>query len=593
MITDELNVIAFDLATFNLGPIAFGAQQVIPPAGLTSFTTTVDLRPENSLLVKIEAGLDKATGLLTWRFTSLDPETGLPPEDPLAGFLPPGVGGSVLFTVMPKPSLPTGTEIRNSASIVFDVNAPIVTPEWLNTIDNDKPLSQVLPLPASHTSTTFDIQWQGTDIGAGVQDFTVFVSEDGGLFTPFVTNTASTSAAFTGVTGHTYSFYSIARDLTGNVEDAKSVGDATTRIVSDSTPPLILPQVSGTQGLDGWHISNVTVTWDLSDPESGIASSAGCDTMTLTEETPGFTITCMATNGAGLSNTASVTVKIDKTPPTLACAPTPAPNANGWNNTDVTVDFSAADALSGLASVSPVVVLTTEGADQVVNGMATDVAGNQSAVACMVSIDKTAPEAFLQFDPEGKDIAVFGRDPVSGAALDPVPPLSATPAPHDDDDDDEEDEDDGDDGRRGNDRRGDDNDDDGDDDDGRTELRTYEVVDLAGNSLTLVERVKKAGHEIKAELLSLQYQDAEPTDAPENKQNFQWATERDGSLKELEQKLEIGKGRDRQDVEAKFEGRKNETTIKQDEPKPETRVVKPGLVLLRLATDQGNLAIEF
>ena len=77
-----------------------------------------------------------------------DPETGQPPDDPQAGFLLPGTGGSVVFYVMAREGLSTGTAIRNRATIVFDVD-PLDTPEWLNTIDTSKPTSRVLPLPAT------------------------------------------------------------------------------------------------------------------------------------------------------------------------------------------------------------------------------------------------------------------------------------------------------------------------------------------------------------------------------------------------------------------------------------------------------------
>ena len=52
----------------------------------------------------------------------------------------------MLYTVRRKADLATGTEIRNRASIMFDTNDPIETPEWLNTIDDSKPTSRVLPL---------------------------------------------------------------------------------------------------------------------------------------------------------------------------------------------------------------------------------------------------------------------------------------------------------------------------------------------------------------------------------------------------------------------------------------------------------------
>jgi len=82
---------------------------------------------------------------------------------------------------MPKDGLPTGTEIRNKASIVFDTNDPIVTPEWLNTLDNSKPASQVLALAPTQDASDFEVSWSGTDEGAGIKDYTIFVSEDGGV----------------------------------------------------------------------------------------------------------------------------------------------------------------------------------------------------------------------------------------------------------------------------------------------------------------------------------------------------------------------------------------------------------------------------
>ena len=80
---------------------------------------------------------------------------------------------------------------------------------------------------------------------------------------------------------------------------------------------------------------------------------------------------------------------------------------------------------------------------------------------------------------------------------------------------------------------------------------------------------------------------------PKNRKSIEWATDKDGTLKELEQEMKVGKGKDRQDVEAKYDAKKNQTTIKADEPKPEKKITKPGLVLLRLATNKGALVIEY
>ncbi len=237
VITDPLDVANLDLDTFSLGPISFGDHQGVPTPGLAQFSTEVDLRPAQNLMVRITAELDKTTGILVWRFASLDPDTGLPPEDPLAGFLPPNVNppegdGAVGFTVKYKSGLPTSTRICNRASIVFDTNDPILTPEWCNSLDGTDPTSQVFPLAATQASPNFPVQWSGEDEGSGIQHYSVFVSENGGQFVPFVSFTQETSAVFDGQPGRTYAFYSVATDKALNLEESPTDADATTMVPS-------------------------------------------------------------------------------------------------------------------------------------------------------------------------------------------------------------------------------------------------------------------------------------------------------------------------------------------------------------------------
>ena len=66
-----------------------------------------------------------------------------------------------------------------------------------------------------------------------------------------------------------------------------------------------------------------------------------------------------------------------------------------------------------------------------------------------------------------------------------------------------------------------------------------------------------------------------------------------GFNKELEQKMRVGKGGEKEKVRAEFDAKKNQTTIKVEEPGADTKLVKPGLTLLRMATDKGDLNIEF
>ena len=163
---------------------------------------------------------------------------------------------------------------------------------------------------------------------------------------------------------------------------------------SDATAPVITPTVTGTLGENGWYLSNVTVTWTITDPESSIISSSvtGCSTTNITTETAGTLLTCSATNSAGLTASQSVTIKVDKTPPDASFTRTAA-NAAGWNKSAVNVHFTATDNLSGLAG--PGVVdqnITTEGQNQSASATFTDLAGNTVTISIGgINIDLTPP----------------------------------------------------------------------------------------------------------------------------------------------------------------------------------------------------------
>ena len=106
-------------------------------------------------------------------------------------------------------------------------------------VDLDPPTSSVNPLPAVTNATAVTVSWSGSDgpAGSGVAAFDVFVSDDGGPFTAFLTGTAQTSAAFSGVPGHTYGFYSVATDRAGNVQPTPPGAQATTLLQAPALPP--------------------------------------------------------------------------------------------------------------------------------------------------------------------------------------------------------------------------------------------------------------------------------------------------------------------------------------------------------------------
>lgn len=233
-VTDQLDVDKFDLSTFTLGTIVFSETSVTPPPGLRNWTTTVELPGEDRFFVRIVAGLNEQTGVATWQLMAVDPQTGEFPSDATAGFLPPNLNapegeGSLFFTIKPKPDLPSGTQLCNEASIIFDVNEPIVTPPWCNTLDFVDPVSQMEALAEVQPDTSFDVSWQGQDATSGVAEYLVYVSTNSGPFELWqMTN--GTSATFNGAPDSTYAFYVVARDGAGNLEDKPEVAETTTRV---------------------------------------------------------------------------------------------------------------------------------------------------------------------------------------------------------------------------------------------------------------------------------------------------------------------------------------------------------------------------
>jgi len=165
-----------------------------------------------------------------------------------------------------------------------------------------------------------------------------------------------------------------------------------TGINIDKTAPTITftnrtPPANG----NGWNNTDVVVNWSCADSRSGVVSASVSQTVSSEGANQSAIGTCTDRAENTASNTQSG-INIDKTAPTASAVPSPAPNGNGWNNTDVVVSFTGTDALSGIASCSPAVTLSSQGAGQSASGTCTDNAGNVSAPATAnVNIDKTPP----------------------------------------------------------------------------------------------------------------------------------------------------------------------------------------------------------
>lgn len=219
-------------------------------------------------------------------------------------------------------------------------------------------------------------------------------SVDGGAWTAY-------AAAFsvTGDGNHTARFYSV---------NAAGITGATTsqafRI--DTTPPTASASQSGTAGSNGWYISLVTVTLAAADATSGVGSieysvngsawTAFSAPLVLADGT--YTILYRATDVAGNSGAVqSLTVKVDRLPPTLSTLNVP----GRLTSSSVTVTWTGIDLGSGIASyavsvdggpfrdigTTPSVVLSLSDGTHTITIRATDAAGNMANQSSTVIVD--------------------------------------------------------------------------------------------------------------------------------------------------------------------------------------------------------------
>lgn len=145
---------------------------------------------------------------------------------------------------------------------------------------------------------------------------------------------------------------------------------------TDNTPPVIVPTITGTLGHDNWYTSDVTVSWTITDSESEVTSIVGDETTNITQDTSGITLTCTATSIGGTSS-ASITIKRDATAPVVTLI-TPEDGAEYLISESIEADWTAFDALSGMANIFAGIVDTSTPGAKTISVTAVDIAGNET-----------------------------------------------------------------------------------------------------------------------------------------------------------------------------------------------------------------------
>ena len=201
----------------------------------------------------------------------------------------------------------------------------------------------------------------------------------------------------------------------------------------DDTPPSISYTIDGINGTNNWYRGStggnyVVVHWTVSDPDSPITSTSGCEpAIRIDGPNPGTTRTCTATSAGGTTAVTTKTIKIDADPPTgVTAAAARSPDQNGWYNHPVGISWNGSDATSGIASCTSITYTGPDSGSAAPGGTCTDQAGNSSGtVTYALKFDDTAPSVTAGAS-RGPDVNGWynhavtvswaGTDPTSGVA---------------------------------------------------------------------------------------------------------------------------------------------------------------------------------
>jgi RHS repeat-associated protein len=204
------------------------------------------------------------------------------------------------------------------------------------------------------------------------------------------------------------------------VPNAGTSNSATFTVVA---PLAIAASAAPAANAAGWNNTNVTVSYQCT---GGVAPVQCPPSQTITTEGASQVVSATATDAIGESATASVTLKIDKTAPTLAIT-SPANNST-VTTSSLPVSGTVADSLSGVAAVTcngaaatvqsgtfSCTVTLTNGSNTI-TVQATDVAGNSSTQTITVSFGTPSIADFNpKSGPAGTLVTITGTNLVLGS----------------------------------------------------------------------------------------------------------------------------------------------------------------------------------
>jgi hypothetical protein len=200
---------------------------------------------------------------------------------------------------------------------------------------------------------------------------------------------------------------------TSIVAAALIAGGLAALLVAGAGPAAAAPSLSvscspAPSNCGGWYRSAVTVTFVGNE----IVSMCSPNPVTVSSDTKGTNVTCQATGTGGTKLSLTVTIHVDRTPPSVSPVTERPPDSNGWFTRPVGIRFNGSDATSGIASCTSASYGGPDATNATVTGSCTDAAGNSAGAQTVVRYDATPPTVVAAKAARKPDFGRWYRRPV-------------------------------------------------------------------------------------------------------------------------------------------------------------------------------------
>lgn len=290
---------------------------------------------------------------------------------------------------------------------VVDVTAPTGSVDLAP--DASSPITINLAVTGKQDGTaTFEVNrtWTlsgGTFTGSNPVEFTVAPRPvANAAATTF--STPGTVAVAAGQAAGTYTLNVGVFDITNsNTGGAKlAAGDSATYSVtvtvpSDTTPPSIgyTLDPASPNGSNGWYTTDVALDWTVSDPDSAVTSSSGCDDQVIDSDQQAAAYTCEATSAGGTASVTTDAIQRDATDPGITWTGDLTAGGSYVFGSVPGVGCTATDATSGPDGCAVTGYGTSVGT-HTVTATAHDVAGNEATESFSYTVLAWTLKGFYQ-----------------------------------------------------------------------------------------------------------------------------------------------------------------------------------------------------